>query len=411
MPRDNDKNNDSRGRRDRQGGGKGRDGGGGKGRSGAARGPEKKFAKRGFAGKGEGDGERRPYAGKSDGAKSFGKKPYAGGGKPSPASAMAMTVRRAATMATCRGLVLIATTARRATVRIVARERISARVRMARSGRSSRVATDRTLAAMIVAAKSGRTRHVVTVPISTATTGHRAAIEMAAMPVRPGVSRTENSATRNPTRRVTATARSGLIPRVKVAARNALTLRAAKVSAKTVTGLAAIVRSAHGPRAMVIAPSANSAATRSSRHAVHQTVVRARTLVIVRAVAIQAVAEARGSRRARASAIASLVAIVRLPIVHSGNGRSSIGPAKIAATARSSTGRASDPRAAPIGRSIRAVNPARTVRAATTRTTAGFLQNVRRLAAAAPIASARPISTSVHRVPNRKRKPANALPR
>ena len=43
MPRDNDKNNDSRGRRDRPGGSKGR--------SGAARGPEKKFAKRGFAGK------------------------------------------------------------------------------------------------------------------------------------------------------------------------------------------------------------------------------------------------------------------------------------------------------------------------------------------------------------------------
>src|SRR2546430_1580397 len=76
MPRDSDKNNDSR-RRDRPSGGKGR--------SGAARGPEKKFAKRGFAGKGDGDkrdGERRPYAGKSDGAKSFGKKPYASGGKP-----------------------------------------------------------------------------------------------------------------------------------------------------------------------------------------------------------------------------------------------------------------------------------------------------------------------------------------
>jgi len=73
MPRDNDKNNDSRGRRDRQGGGGDR-----KGRSGAARGPEKKFAKRGFSGKSDGDGERRPYAGKSDGGKSFGKKPYAG---------------------------------------------------------------------------------------------------------------------------------------------------------------------------------------------------------------------------------------------------------------------------------------------------------------------------------------------
>jgi 23S rRNA pseudouridine2605 synthase len=73
MPRDNDKNNDSRGRRDRPSGGKGR--------SGAARGPEKKFAKRGFEGKS--DGERRPYAGKPDGAaKSYGKKPYSGPGKP-----------------------------------------------------------------------------------------------------------------------------------------------------------------------------------------------------------------------------------------------------------------------------------------------------------------------------------------
>jgi 23S rRNA pseudouridine2605 synthase len=72
MPRDNDKNNDSRGRRDRPSGGKGR--------SGAARGPEKKFAKRGFAGKS--DGERKPYAGKSDGPKTYGKKPYSGPGKP-----------------------------------------------------------------------------------------------------------------------------------------------------------------------------------------------------------------------------------------------------------------------------------------------------------------------------------------
>src|SRR5215472_14948596 len=40
MPRDDDKNNDSRGRRERSAGGKGR--------SGKPRGPEKKFAKRGF---------------------------------------------------------------------------------------------------------------------------------------------------------------------------------------------------------------------------------------------------------------------------------------------------------------------------------------------------------------------------
>jgi 23S rRNA pseudouridine2605 synthase len=72
MPRDNDKNNDSRGRRDRPSGGKGR--------SGAARGPEKKFAKRGFAGKGDGDKGRS--AEKSDGPRPYGKTPYSGSGKP-----------------------------------------------------------------------------------------------------------------------------------------------------------------------------------------------------------------------------------------------------------------------------------------------------------------------------------------
>ena len=56
MPRDNDKDNDSRGRRDRKPPGKGR--------SGVPRGPEKKFAKRGFAAGTE--GERRPYAGNRD---------------------------------------------------------------------------------------------------------------------------------------------------------------------------------------------------------------------------------------------------------------------------------------------------------------------------------------------------------
>jgi 23S rRNA pseudouridine2605 synthase len=82
MPRDNDNDNaSSRGRRDGPSGGKGR--------SGARRGPEKKFAKRGFgtkdfAGKRDDDrrdGERRPYAGKSDGPRSHGKKPY-GASKP-----------------------------------------------------------------------------------------------------------------------------------------------------------------------------------------------------------------------------------------------------------------------------------------------------------------------------------------
>ena len=59
MPRDNDKNNDSRrGRRDAPPHAKGR--------SGKPRGPEKKFAKRGFAG--ARDDDRRPYAGNRDAA-------------------------------------------------------------------------------------------------------------------------------------------------------------------------------------------------------------------------------------------------------------------------------------------------------------------------------------------------------
>jgi 23S rRNA pseudouridine2605 synthase len=66
MPRDSDKNNDSRGRRDRPGAPRGR--------SGAARGPEKKFSKRGFGAKdsgGSGDGKRfaKDFAGKRDGGK------------------------------------------------------------------------------------------------------------------------------------------------------------------------------------------------------------------------------------------------------------------------------------------------------------------------------------------------------
>jgi 23S rRNA pseudouridine2605 synthase len=63
MPRDTDKNNDSRGRRDRPERARSE---GGKGRSGAARGPEKKFAKRGFGSKDSGGKE---FAGKRDGGK------------------------------------------------------------------------------------------------------------------------------------------------------------------------------------------------------------------------------------------------------------------------------------------------------------------------------------------------------
>ena len=69
MPRDSDKDNDSRGRRDR---------GPAKGRSGKARGPEKKFAKRGVEGKGGGD--KRPPRGDRDSRPSF--RPRADGDAP-----------------------------------------------------------------------------------------------------------------------------------------------------------------------------------------------------------------------------------------------------------------------------------------------------------------------------------------
>jgi len=79
MPRDNDKDNDSRARRERPPGGKGRSG----------RAPEKKFVKKfvkgGFGDKNfdrKSEGERRPYPGKTEGARSLAKKPYSGSGKP-----------------------------------------------------------------------------------------------------------------------------------------------------------------------------------------------------------------------------------------------------------------------------------------------------------------------------------------
>lgn len=67
MPRDSDKDNDSRGRRDR-----GPAKGSSKGRSGKPRGPDKKFAKRGFEGKGDsrpprGDREARPFRRREEG--------------------------------------------------------------------------------------------------------------------------------------------------------------------------------------------------------------------------------------------------------------------------------------------------------------------------------------------------------
>ena len=89
MPRDSDKNNDSRGRRDRPGRLRRQ----GPLRGGPRAGEEVRQARVCRQEGVQGDGERRPYAGKPDGAKSFGKKPYSAVESPMPASATAMTPR------------------------------------------------------------------------------------------------------------------------------------------------------------------------------------------------------------------------------------------------------------------------------------------------------------------------------
>ena len=188
-----------------------------------------------------------------------------------PASATAMIVRRAGTLATRR--------ARAAIGRLPA---VRHAVTMVKSVRSSR-------AKIVAVATSARSSRAATVRISIATTVRRAVI--ATMPVRLDVLPTGNLATRSP------------IPRAKAAARSGPIRRVAKVFAKTATVRVAIGRSVPGRRAMAIVPAAiglreNLAATRNSR-AVRPIVARARILAIARPRRFKAVAEARGSRRAR----------------------------------------------------------------------------------------------------------------
>ncbi len=98
--------------------------------------------------------------------------------------------------------------------------------------------------------------------------------------------------------------------------------------------------------------------------------------------------------------------IARKAIAHFASGRNSTVREKAARTVRNSNVRVVIAatvlaKAAPAGRSIRAAMP--TGRAATTRTTARFSQSVRRSAAVAPIASARPRSGATARPPREKK--------
>ena len=174
-----------------------------------------------------------------------------------PASATAMIVRRAGTLATRR--------VRAATGHLLA---VRHAVTMVKSVRSSRVK-------IVAVATSARSSRAATVRISIATTVRRAGIAratlgIATMPVRLDVFPTGNLATRSP------------IPREKAAARSGPIRRAAKVFAKTATVRVAIGPLAPGRRAMAIVPVViglreNLAATRSSR-AVRLTAARARIL-------------------------------------------------------------------------------------------------------------------------------------
>ena len=174
MPRDNDKNNDSRGRRDRPSGGKGR--------SGVASGPEKKFAKRGFAGK--------------------------GGGRTAP-------VRRQPGRSPPRRDDRDAPRAARATARLRIGRREAVTVRSVRSGR-----------VRIAAATSVRTRR--------AEIG-RSIVATAATRVRPRASRTGNSATRNLTRRARI-ARNGPTRRAARAFARTATARAVTARSRAAAG-------------------------------------------------------------------------------------------------------------------------------------------------------------------------------
>ena len=410
MPRDSDKNNDSRGRRDRPGDGKSRAGsgkGGGKGRSGAARGPEKKFAKRGFAGKGDGDGERRPYAGKSEGAKSFGKKPYAGAGKPYAGKrdgddrpprrdfGDAPRPRGDRPFTRDRNRDSGIATATQVIGQTVDRVRIFAR-------------------AMLVAARSVRSSRAATVRILIATTVRRAVIATMHAPL--DVFPTGNLATRS------------RILRAKVAARSDPIRRVAKVFAKTMTVRVAIGPLAPGRRAMAIVPvvidlKENLAVTRSFR-AVRPIEARARILAPDRGDSKPwQKREERGERDSRPARDGAR----NFDKPRFDRSRDDRGGEERPRFSRSREDRPTGdrpkfdrprrgiaiatldgPKAEPTGRSILAAKRVTTGRAARTRMTARSSPSVRRSAAVVLTVSAKPNSKSAGRSRPRSRNPASA---
>ena len=233
MPRDSDKNNDSRGRRDRPGSGKGRVRKGRSGRRGVRR---RNSPSAGLPERVKATASGVPMPGSPTARSRLARSLIPAVENLTPASATATIVRRAGTLATHR--------ARAAIGRLLA---VRHAVTMVKSVRSSRVK-------IVAVAKSARTRRAATARTLIATTVRRAGI--ATMHVRLDVFPTGNLATRS------------LIPREKAAARSGPTRRAAKVFVKTATVRVAIGRARpprDGDRPRGDRPEENLAATRNSR--------------------------------------------------------------------------------------------------------------------------------------------------
>ena len=319
----------------------------------------------------------------------------------SPTPASARDRRRAATAPR-----RVGTTGTRR-VRHVSTETIAPRV----AGATDPIALRARISA---AARSGLTRRAQAVAINVPTLlaeTRRAGI--VAMRAPPHVLPTGNSATRSPTPRATAAARSGL------------TRRVAKGSAKTATvptGNSAATRSFRAARRIAAVPARASATGRivariSARTAANpnlgRSAMRVRPTTPAAIRARPATAREISKNRVLTNRVTNVAAMtgrgfrVHARIVPRETVRVSIARAKRAAIARNSIAPA---KTATPGRSIRVRRPVTIARAATTRTTARFSPSARRSAAVAPTANANRTSGARH-VPRGRKSPASVLPR
>jgi hypothetical protein len=402
MPRDNDKNNDSRGRRDRPSSGKGR--------SGVPRGPEKKFAKRGVAGKTE--GERRPYAGKRDDRpprredrdaprarsdRPFADRPSRGGegekrsfrpredrgGDKRPYTPRGDRPDRDRDAPPPASRTRNSETGNSATRNLTRHERAARNGPIPRAVRASA----RTVMGREATVRSRPVREMAIVRVETGRL--------------PGVPRENSTATRNTPATAAIAARARISVAGRVAAKNLAKTAAIPNRGRNEMPLRRIVRSA--TRVPPVMARGTSTAQNSTSHVTTgrmiARVANARVFPVRAVIAPKAIVRFASARNS---------------ILHAMIVRSSTAHAVIAsATPGIATAPLGVPKAVPIGRSIPAASRARgalSARAGTMRTTARSLPNGRRSAAAAPIASAH-LKSGALRARQRSRNPASASPR